>query len=89
VVTSPVYWKNSVAEACLDRVYRFDGHDAKVEMVAIIDPTSQMCSLRSRNGGPDCSYIATEYGGGGHARAAGFRIGGAGLLNVMAQKVFG
>lgn len=89
IVTSPVYWKNAVAVACLERTYRFGGRDSHVEAVAIIDPVSQMCSLRSLDGGPDVSRIAVEYGGGGHARAAGFRIGGSGLFDVMAQKVFG
>ena len=31
-------------------------------------------SLRSREGGMDVSVIAQEFGGGGHARAAGFRV---------------
>lgn len=31
-------------------------------------------SLRSTDNGPDVSAIAKEYGGGGHARAAGFRM---------------
>lgn len=31
-------------------------------------------SLRSRKGGPDCSVIASAYGGGGHACASGYKI---------------
>lgn len=31
-------------------------------------------SLRSTDDGPDCQAIAVIYGGGGHARAAGFRV---------------
>jgi hypothetical protein len=31
-------------------------------------------SLRSRPGGPDVSRIAAHYGGGGHPRAAGYRV---------------
>jgi oligoribonuclease NrnB/cAMP/cGMP phosphodiesterase (DHH superfamily) len=31
-------------------------------------------SIRSSETGPDCSAIAGKYGGGGHARASGFRV---------------
>ena len=31
-------------------------------------------SLRSREGGVDVSKVAEEFGGGGHARAAGFSL---------------
>ena len=34
----------------------------------------QVVSLRSRKGGPDVSRIARQFGGGGHAAAAGFKL---------------
>lgn len=42
-------------------------------------------SLRSREGGPDCSRIAEEHGGGGHARAAGFRVNVRDLTDFMTE----
>lgn len=82
VAVSPVYWKNAVSQALLH------GPDP-VEMAAVIDTTTQMISLRSLEGGPDCSAIAVLYGGGGHARAAGFKANGQRLLSVLFQEVFG
>jgi uncharacterized protein len=37
-------------------------------------PDGRVFSLRSMDDGPDVSAIAKQYGGGGHARAAGFRM---------------
>lgn len=37
-------------------------------------PDGRVFSLRSTDDGPDVSAIAKQYGGGGHARAAGFRM---------------
>jgi len=37
-------------------------------------PLGRVFSLRSRDDGADVSSIAKQYGGGGHARAAGFRV---------------
>lgn len=37
-------------------------------------PEGRVFSLRSADGGADVSAIAKQYGGGGHAHAAGFRI---------------
>lgn len=79
VAVSPVYWKNDVALRIL----------AHREMALIIDPTTQMVSLRSKQGGPDCSIIAARYGGGGHARAAGFKGNGASMLNALTESVIG
>ena len=37
-------------------------------------PTGRVFSLRSTDGGMDVSEIASQYGGGGHRNAAGFRV---------------
>lgn len=37
-------------------------------------PEGRVFSLRSTDDGPDCQAIAVQYGGGGHAHAAGFRM---------------
>ncbi|MGH6743042.1 MAG: hypothetical protein ACREDY_29125, partial [Bradyrhizobium sp.] len=37
-------------------------------------PEGRIFSLRSTDAGPDCQAIAIRYGGGDHARAAGFRM---------------
>ncbi len=58
-------------------------------MALIIDPTTQMISLRSNPGGPDCSMIAARYGGGGHARAAGFKGNGQFMLSALIESVIG
>lgn len=46
------------------------------------DPAYRNFSLRSAANGMDVSQIATEYDGGGHQRAAGFRV----LLTELVQK---
>lgn len=79
MAVSPVYWKNEVAVRILK------DHD----LALIVDPTSQMVSLRSKPGGPDCSIIAARYGGGGHARAAGFKANGLQMLNALTEAVIG
>lgn len=37
-------------------------------------PTGRVFSLRSTDEGMDVSVIASQYGGGGHRNAAGFRV---------------
>lgn len=81
VAVSPVYWKNDTARRMLT--------DGGYAMAMIIDPTTQMVSLRSLEGGPDCSMIAARYGGGGHAQAAGFKGNGAQMLSALAEAVIG
>lgn len=81
VAVSPVYWKNEVAQRLLA--------EQGTEMALIIDPTTQMVSLRSLPGGPDCSTIAGRYGGGGHARAAGFKGDGLAMLKELTESVIG
>ena len=80
VAVSPVYWKNEVALRIL--------HSGRADLAMIIDPTSQMVSLRSLPGGPDCSVIAGSYGGGGHARAAGYKGNGEAMLQALMEEVF-
>lgn len=79
VAVSPLHWKNAVAQ----RILKF--HD----LAMVIDITSQMVSLRSKEGGPDCSIIAARYGGGGHARAAGFKLNGRQTLSALVEAVIG
>jgi oligoribonuclease NrnB/cAMP/cGMP phosphodiesterase (DHH superfamily) len=81
VATSPPYWKNEVSERILD--------SGKADVAVVIDPSGGSISLRSRTGGPDCSHIAELYGGGGHARASGFKASAAGMLEALTQRVFG
>lgn len=78
---SPVYWKNEVSERILD--------SGMADMAVVIDVSGGMVSLRSRAVGPDCSVIAGLYGGGGHARAAGFKIKGGRALELLSNEVFG
>jgi oligoribonuclease NrnB/cAMP/cGMP phosphodiesterase (DHH superfamily) len=79
VAVSPVDWKNETALKILER---------GVDLVLIIDAVSGMASLRSRDSGPDCSMIAGLYGGGGHARAAGFKLSTHQLLRNLFEGVF-
>jgi oligoribonuclease NrnB/cAMP/cGMP phosphodiesterase (DHH superfamily) len=79
VAVSPVYWKNEVAQRILKQY----------DLAMVIDPTAQMVSLRSKEGGPDCSIIAARYGGGGHARAAGFKANGPYMLSALVEAVIG
>ena len=82
MAASPVYWKNEVAERILD--------SGKAELAVVIDITGGTVSLRSRVSGPDCSAIAGLYGGGGHARAAAFRIKHSSYaLELLGEMVFG
>jgi oligoribonuclease NrnB/cAMP/cGMP phosphodiesterase (DHH superfamily) len=88
---APTAWKNSVADLILKRNdYRVADMDKiDVAIAAVLDPMVGTISLRSREGGPDCSMIAKAYGGGGHVRAAGFHLPTAGLLNTLSRKVLG
>ena len=77
VISSPVYWKNAVAEEILK----------KAEVAIIIDPVGGMVSLRSHT--IDVSAIAVAMGGGGHKRAAGFKLNLHSLMNAVIDEVFG
>lgn len=74
---SPVYWKNAVSEEILK----------KADIAVIIDPVGGMVSLRSHT--VDVSIIATAMGGGGHKRAAGFKLNGQSLMHTVSNEVFG
>ncbi len=78
IAVAPVQWKNDVAEAILNRGY---------ELAVIIDVAGGMVSLRSRN--LDCSAMATAMGGGGHVRAAGFKVSSYAMLKSLGIEVFG
>ncbi len=80
IAVSPVYWKNEVSQRILAK-----GFDVAV----VIDPSGGMVSLRSLPEGPDCSIIAGRYGGGGHPRAAGFKMPTVNLVESMFEGVFG
>ena len=80
IAALPRDWKNEAAQLILK--------DPMIEVAVILDVMGQMVSLRSRAGGPDCSLIAGLYGGGGHARAAGFKIDGKELLFLFKNEVF-
>ncbi len=80
VAVSPVYWKNEVSQRILDK---------GLDLAVVVDAAGGMVSLRSRSGGPDCSMIASRYGGGGHARAAGFKMSSTMLLESLFKEVFG
>jgi oligoribonuclease NrnB/cAMP/cGMP phosphodiesterase (DHH superfamily) len=80
VMVAPVYWKNEVSQRILDRGF---------DMAVIVDVPGSMVSLRSGPGGPDCSMIAGRYGGGGHPRAAGFKIAQFAVIDSMFNEVFG
>lgn len=81
IVSSPVYWKNECAYRILS--------SGQAELAVVVDITAGMVSLRSGHGGPDCSSIASMFGGGGHARAAGFRIGTHRMLATLSHEVLG
>lgn len=80
----PRDWKNDAASRILDT-------RPQVAVAVIFDVMGGMVSLRSREDGPDCSVIAGLYGGGGHARAAGFKMPGGVLetMRHMSMKAFG
>lgn len=50
------------------------GHASRMAACYWDTPEGRVFSLRSTDDGPDVSEIAKKYGGGGHARAAGFRV---------------
>lgn len=80
----PRDWKNDASQRVLDTRH-------EVALVAVFDVMGGMVSLRSRDDGPDCSRLASLFGGGGHRRAAGFRMPvrpDAGL-QALAREVFG
>jgi oligoribonuclease NrnB/cAMP/cGMP phosphodiesterase (DHH superfamily) len=82
VVSSPVFWKNEVAERILN-------HEIGFDLAVVIDMVGGMVSLRSRPGGPDCSVIAGRYGGGGHPCAAGFKVNQTMLTSVLFEEALG
>jgi uncharacterized protein len=49
-------------------------HPSKIGVCYWDTPEGRIFSLRSTNDGPDVSAIAKQYGGSGHAHAAGFKI---------------
>lgn len=77
-------WKNDTAKQILDT-------REAIDVAVIFDVMGGMVSLRSRDGGPDCSVIAGLYGGGGHARAAGFKMpkGIEGTVHSLIKGAFG
>ena len=49
-------------------------HPSKIGVCYWDTPVGRVFSLRSTDDGPDVSEIAKQYGGGGHAHAAGFTV---------------
>lgn len=49
-------------------------HPSRIGVCYWDTPQGRVFSLRSTDDGPDVSAIAKQYGGGGHAHAAGFRV---------------
>ncbi len=80
VAVSPVYWKNEVANRILE--------SGKADVAVIIDPTGGMVSLRANPGAPDVSAVAELYGGGGHARSAGFKAKSWDMLKALMHEAF-
>lgn len=80
--SSPVYWKNELAERILE--------SGNADVAVVIDIIGGSVSLRSRPDGPDCSHIAGLYGGGGHAKAAGFKASkGVYMHELLSYQVLG
>lgn len=77
VSISPEPWKNAVAEEIL----------RKAVLAIVVDSTSWSLSFRSKT--LDVSKMAQEYGGGGHMRAAGFKISSHDILWSILEEVFG
>ncbi len=80
ITASPIDWKNEAAQRVLD--------SGLATLAVVVDLVSATVSLRSHDDGPDCSRIAGLYGGGGHARAAGFSISGGRAFDALANTVF-
>jgi oligoribonuclease NrnB/cAMP/cGMP phosphodiesterase (DHH superfamily) len=81
VAASPVYWKNEVATRILQQAF---------DLAMVVDTAGGMVSLRSNYpDGPDCSIIASRFGGGGHPRAAGFKLGSAVMLDALFREALG
>lgn len=77
IAISPEPWKNAVAEEILKRA----------ELAVIVDCTTWSLSFRSKT--LDVSRMAQEYGGGGHMRAAGFKISSHNVLWAVLEEIFG
>ena len=43
-----------------------------IDMLVLVDYRKRTIGLRSKDGGVNCTRVATANGGGGHMRAAGF-----------------
>lgn len=84
VVVSPNYWKNEIAMRILNGD-KIDGRH--VDFVAIADHTSGMISLRSKD--VNVAKIAERFGGGGHAKAAAFRINTLAMHKTLFEEMFG
>lgn len=85
IAAAPAYWKNDVADHMLDG--RLIGGEVPA-IAVVVDYSSASVSLRSRADGPNVAMIAEQYGGGGHPRAAGFRLSRDALAELF-QGVFG
>lgn len=71
-----------LCHAALDRYPELD-------FVVNVNPMADKADLRSRDGGPDVSKIASRVpGGGGHANAAGFQLSFRDILKVTVRGVF-
>lgn len=84
-VSSPVYWKNEIAITLLDG-RKVDGRAPDV--VAAIDYATCIISLRSRENGVNVAEIAEKYGGGGHKKAAAFKMKSDIMYSALFQEVF-
>ncbi len=84
LAVAPVYWKNEVAMALLESPG--GGPD---RFAAVYCPLTSAISLRSLPDGPDVATIAEMYGGGGHARAAGFSRRSSSVLQMLNKELFG
>lgn len=77
IAVSPEPWKNAVAEELLK----------KAELAIILDVSTWQVSFRSKT--LDVSSMAKVHGGGGHKRAAGFKIPSHDVLQAILEELFG
>ena len=68
VVNAPFFMASDIGNRLCER----DG--APFAVVSYREGDTRVFSLRSNPGGADVQEIARQYGGGGHARAAGFKV---------------
>lgn len=76
IAVSPEPWKNAVAEEIL----------RTAELAIVVDISTWSLSFRSKT--LDVSRMAQEYGGGGHKRAAGFKISSHDTLRAIIEEIF-